>query len=169
MLLCHLPATKEFILLNHMHQITVKNKKKTATALTCCHLNVASREGRALFTEDFKQSNSQRRKTTWKRSAQTHEVTPWSFNMSNNQAHHQHKADYLKSHIFFFKYSIPCIFIYQTSLPLHQLNAHFLFITYLYHTSPTCFGVSQAILRENIHIPTQNHLLFHSYYLGYIG
>ena len=56
-----------------------------------------------------------------------------------------------------------------TLLQLHHQNAHFVFITYLFHTSPTCFGVSHTILRENIHIPTQNHLLFHSYYLGYIG
>jgi len=43
---------------------------------------------------------------------------------------------------------------------LHQLNAHFIFSTYLYDTSSASFGVSQTIFTENVRIPTQNHLLY---------
>jgi hypothetical protein len=41
----------------------------------------------------------------------------------------------------------------KASLQLHYLNTHFIFITYLYHTSPTCFGVSHTIFRKNWRIP----------------
>ena len=51
------------------------------------------------------------------------------------------------------KYSIPCIFIYVTSLQLHQLSTHFLFITHLYHISPACSSVSHTIFRENLCVP----------------
>ena len=51
------------------------------------------------------------------------------------------------------KYSTPCIFVYVTSLQLHQLNTHFLFVTHLYCVSPTCFGVSHTIFRENFRVP----------------
>jgi hypothetical protein len=33
---------------------------------------------------------------------------------------------------------------------LHQLTAHCLFFTYLYHTSATCFGVSHTVFREKL-------------------
>jgi len=33
------------------------------------------------------------------------------------------------------------------------LNAHFLFITYLYHVPPTCLGVSRSIFEENSRVP----------------
>jgi len=34
----------------------------------------------------------------------------------------------------------------------HQINARFLFIAYLYHVSPTCFGVSHTIFSENLRV-----------------
>ena len=33
------------------------------------------------------------------------------------------------------------------------INAHFLFITYLYHVSPSCFGVSHTIFKQNLRGP----------------
>ena len=60
------------------------------------------------------------------------------------------------------------IFIYWVSLQLHRLNAHFIFDTYLYHTSAACFDVSHTIFRENWSIYTQKHLLLESRYVGYV-
>jgi len=54
----------------------------------------------------------------------------------------------------------------RRSLQLHQLNQHLIFHTWRNHTSPTYFGVSHTIFRENLHISTQNHLLLHSCYLS---
>ena len=57
-----------------------------------------------------------------------------------------------------------------TSVQLHQPNAHILFITYQYHVSPTCFGVSLTIFRENFRVPDpQKRLLLRSYYLWHSG
>jgi hypothetical protein len=42
--------------------------------------------------------------------------------------------------------------MYVTSLQLHQLNTHFLFIIHLYRVSPVCFGVSHTIFRENLRV-----------------
>lgn len=37
----------------------------------------------------------------------------------------------------------------ETSLEKHQPNAHYIFDTYLYGTSATCFVVFHTIFREN--------------------
>ena len=39
------------------------------------------------------------------------------------------------------------------SLQLPQLNAHFIFNAYLYHISPTCFGVISHHLQGELSIP----------------
>jgi hypothetical protein len=44
----------------------------------------------------------------------------------------------------------------RTYLQLRQLTAHFLFTTYIYHVSPTCFDVSHTIFSENIRVVYSN-------------
>ena len=52
------------------------------------------------------------------------------------------------------------VLLYQTSIELHQKNAHFVFNTYLYPGSSTCFGVSHTAFRENLVFLTQKYLLY---------
>lgn len=54
------------------------------------------------------------------------------------------------------------------SFQLHQKNTLYI-NTYLYNTSPECFGVSHTNFRENFAFITQNHLHLQSYCLWYSG